>query len=65
MLGADLANDGRIVTDEHQQSTVVGVYGAGDVVTGLNQIAVAMAQGEIAATDIHNRLCLRADRRLT
>jgi len=25
-------------------------------VTGLNQIAVAMAQAEIAAVDIHNRL---------
>lgn len=46
--------DGRIVTDAHQQTDVPGLYAAGDVVTGLNQIAVAMAQGEIAATAIHN-----------
>ena len=53
-LGLDLAEDGRIVTDAHQQTAQPGLYAAGDVVTGLNQIAVAMAQGEIAATAIHN-----------
>lgn len=55
-LGVDLASDGRIVTDAHQLTSVPGIYAAGDVVTGLNQIAVAMAQGEIAATAIHNAL---------
>ena len=49
-----LAADGRIVTDAHQETSVPGLWAAGDVVTGLNQIAVAMAQGEIAATAIHN-----------
>jgi thioredoxin reductase (NADPH) len=49
-----VAEDGRIETDEHQETSVPGLYAAGDVVTGLNQIAVAMAQGEIAATAIHN-----------
>jgi hypothetical protein len=29
---------------------------AGDAVTGLNQIAVAMAEEEIAAVDVHNHL---------
>lgn len=48
--------DGRIETDLHQRTSVEGCYAAGDVVTGLNQIGVAMAQGEIAAVDIHNRL---------
>lgn len=33
-----------------------GCYAAGDAVTVLNQIAVAMAQAEIAAIDIHNHL---------
>lgn len=55
-LGVTLAEDGRIVTRDHQRTSVPGVYAAGDIVTGLNQIAVAMAQGEIAATDIHNLL---------
>ncbi|AZQ69677.1 NAD(P)/FAD-dependent oxidoreductase [Silicimonas algicola] len=49
-----LAADGRIETDAHQATSVPGLYAAGDVVTGLNQIAVAMAQGEIAATAVHN-----------
>ena len=49
-----LAADGRIETDAHQETSVPGLYAAGDVVTGLNQIAVAMAQGEVAATAVHN-----------
>jgi len=55
-LGADLADDGRIRTDDHQRTSVDGVWAVGDVVTGLNQLGVAMAHGEIAATDAHNRL---------
>ncbi|NEX48785.1 NAD(P)/FAD-dependent oxidoreductase [Pseudotabrizicola algicola] len=55
-LGVALAEDGRITTDAHQRTSASGVYAAGDIVTGLNQIAVSMAQGEIAATDIHNVL---------
>ena len=56
MVGAELMTDGRFVTDEHQRTSVPGLYAAGDAVTGLNQIAVAMAQAEIAAVDIHNAL---------
>ncbi|EGJ22975.1 hypothetical protein RSWS8N_12835 [Cereibacter sphaeroides WS8N] len=33
--------------------------------TGLNRIAVAMAQAEIAATDLHNHLRLREGRTLS
>ena len=36
--------------------SVPGLYVAGDVVEGLNQIAVAESQAAIAATAIHNRL---------
>jgi thioredoxin reductase (NADPH) len=61
MLGAELTGDRRFVTDAKQRTTQPGVYAAGDAVTGLNQIAVAMAQAEIAATDIHNTL-RRAER---
>ena len=55
-IGADLMEDGRFVTDAHQRTSVPGLYAAGDAVTGLNQIAVAMAQAEVAAVDIHNAL---------
>lgn len=55
-LGVELDREGRIVTDRRQRCSVPGCYAAGDAVTGLNQIAVAMAQAEIAAVDIHNRL---------
>ncbi|MGP3696845.1 NAD(P)/FAD-dependent oxidoreductase [Rhodobacter sp. NSM] len=58
-MGLPLLPDGRIGTDTHQRTALPGVWAAGDVVTGLNQIAVAMAQAEIAATDIHNRLRCR------
>jgi thioredoxin reductase (NADPH) len=55
-LGVRRAADARIVTDARQRTSDPRIYAAGDAVTGLNQIAVAMAQGEIAAVDIHNRL---------
>lgn len=55
-LGLEISNDGRILTDAHQRTSNEDCYAAGDVVTGLNQIGVAMAQAEISAVDIHNRL---------
>jgi thioredoxin reductase (NADPH) len=55
-LGARLADDGRLEVDLHQQTSVPGLYAAGDVVRGLNQIAVATAEAAVAATDIHNSL---------
>lgn len=63
-LGATLADDGRITADNHQRTSVARVYAAGYTVTGLNQIAVAMAHGEISASDIHNELRRFENRRL-
>ena len=63
-LGIELHPDNRIITDDHQQTSLEGCYAAGDIVTGLNQLGVAMAQGEIAAVDIHNRLRSREGLRL-
>jgi thioredoxin reductase (NADPH) len=54
--GADLDVQGRLVVDEHQNTSVAGLYAAGDLVRGLNQLTVAEAEAAIAATDIHNRL---------
>ena len=55
-LGARLDPSGRLVTAEHQETSVEGLYAAGDVVRGLNQISVAEGEAAIAATAIHNRL---------
>ncbi|WP_245159382.1 NAD(P)/FAD-dependent oxidoreductase [Brevundimonas intermedia] len=55
-LDARLSGDGRLEVDLHQTTSVPGLYAAGDVVRGLNQIAVATAEAAVAATDIHNRL---------
>lgn len=59
-LGAHVAGDGRLEVDLHQTTSVAGLYAAGDVVRGLNQIAVATAEAAVAATAIHNAL-RRAD----
>ena len=56
-LSAERSEDGRLVVTDHNETSVPGLYAAGDVVLGLNQIAVATAEAAIAATDIHNRLC--------
>lgn len=56
LLGADRTDDGMLLVDSHQQTTVDGLYAAGDIVAGLNQITVAMGQAAVAATAIHNRL---------
>jgi thioredoxin reductase (NADPH) len=56
MAGATLAPDGCILTDSHQRSSVPGLYAAGDVVHGLDQISHAMGEGGVAATTIRNDL---------
>lgn len=55
-VGAALDERACIVVDAHQHSSVDGLYSAGDVVSALDQISVAMGHAAIAATAIHNRL---------
>jgi thioredoxin reductase (NADPH) len=55
-LGAATAQCQELVVDRHQCTTVPGLYAIGDVVQGLNQIAVAAGQAAVAATRIHNAL---------
>ena len=55
-LGADSTPVGTLVVDQHQQTSVDGLYAIGDVVSDLHQIAVAIGHAAIAATAIHNRL---------
>ncbi len=59
-LGADMDDCGKLCTGERQETSVEGLYAAGDVVRGLNQISVATGEAAIAATAIHNRLPRRA-----
>lgn len=55
-LGARLAEDGCVAVDAKQKTSIDGVYAIGDIADGLDQIAVAMGQGAVAATAIHNDL---------
>ena len=55
-LGAACDEDGAVIADEHQRTSVPGLYAAGDVVRGLAQISVASGQAAVAATDINNSL---------
>lgn len=55
-LGATLAENSALQVNTHQQTSVPGLYAAGDIVRGLNQVVVAAAEAAIAATDIHNQL---------
>ena len=56
MVGADLSNESCIKVDSHQRTSVPGLYAAGDVVIGLDQISHAMGEGGVAATTIRNDL---------
>ncbi|MBK1713136.1 FAD-dependent oxidoreductase [Rubrivivax gelatinosus] len=47
---------GKLIVDERCRSTVASLYAAGDVVSSLDQLAVATGQGAIAAAAIHRQL---------
>lgn len=68
-LGSDVRNElaiqagaalteGCILVDGHQRTNVPGLYAAGDVVLGLDQISHAMGEGGVAATTIRNDLAI-------
>ena len=61
MTGASLSKDANIVVDSHQRAGVPGLYAAGDVVIGLDQISHAMGEGGVAATTIAT-ICARGGR---
>lgn len=50
--------NGYVIVDGHQRSSLPGIYAAGDITTDLSQISVGMGQAAIAATAIHNDLPL-------
>jgi thioredoxin reductase (NADPH) len=55
-VGARLNEQDCIGVDAHQRTSVPGLYAAGDVVIGLDQISHAMGDGGVAATTIRNDL---------
>lgn len=56
-VGATVSEEGCIRVDSRQRTKVPGLYAAGDVVIGLDQISHAMGQAGVAATTIRNDLC--------
>jgi len=61
-LGAELTQQGCIRVDAHQRTTVSGLYAAGDVVIGLDQISHAVGEAGVAATTLRNDLHERSAR---
>lgn len=55
-LGATSTKNGNLIVDDHQRTTVEGLYAVGDVVTDLHQLSVAFGHAATAATHVHNRL---------
>ena len=53
-LGAERDEAGALLVDTHMRTTVPGLYAAGDIVRGLDQIVVGMGHAAIAAAHIHN-----------
>lgn len=54
--GARASEDGCLEVDAHQRTSVPGLFAAGDVVKGLDQICHAMGEAGVAATTIRNLL---------
>jgi thioredoxin reductase (NADPH) len=61
MLGADMSEEGCLLVDGHQRTSVAGLYAAGDVTKGLDQISHAMGEAAVAATTIRNDLSRTRD----
>jgi len=55
-LGAAATGDGCLKVDMHQRTSIPGLYAAGDVAKGLDQISHAMGEAGVAATTIRNDL---------
>lgn len=55
-VGAAADADGTLEVDDHQRTSVPGLFAAGDVAKGLDQISHAMGEAGVAATTIRNTL---------
>jgi thioredoxin reductase (NADPH) len=57
-LGAAQEPNGALTVDAGMMTSIPGLYAAGDIVAGLDQIVVGMGHAAIAATRIHNACSL-------
>lgn len=57
-LGIDLDEEGYIITDKRQATSVEHVYSAGDITGGVKQWVVACGEGAVAAISAYNDLNL-------
>jgi thioredoxin reductase len=55
-LGCERDDDGQIIVDEHQRTSVEYVWAAGDITPGPQLAIVASAEGAVAALSIHKSL---------
>jgi thioredoxin reductase (NADPH) len=55
-LGAECDDKGQLVVGARQETSIPGIYAAGDVVSDLHQLCVAEGHAAVAATAIHNSL---------
>jgi thioredoxin reductase (NADPH) len=55
-LGARTDGIGCLTVDQKQNTGIPGLLAAGDVVSDLHQISVAVGHAAVAATSIHNHL---------
>ena len=53
-LGAEHDPSGSLIVDSHCQTSIKGLYAAGDIVRGIDQIVVGMGHAAFAAAHIHN-----------
>ena len=55
-IGAKLTDEDSVIVDDHMETGIPGLFAAGDVVAGLDQISNAMGQAGVALTTIRNHL---------
>lgn len=55
-LGASVDDGAELHVDKRMHTSVDGLYAIGDVVSGLNQISVAVGHAALAASAVHRRL---------
>ncbi|MFQ3295753.1 MAG: thioredoxin reductase (NADPH) [Halobacteriales archaeon] len=52
-LDCEIDEDGSVEVDEHNRTSVDGVYAVGDLTPGHNQVPIAMGEGATAGISIH------------
>ena len=55
-LGAQCNEDGLLIVDAKQRTSVEHLYAVGDLTVDLHQLSVATGQAAVAACDVHNSL---------